>query len=56
MERYRIKIIDNIAPEGLAIFNNRYSADRDENDPHGIFLGPAVQQCVEMTVVLVQPY
>ena len=36
VDRYRIKIIDNIAPEGLALLNNRYSADRDENDPHGI--------------------
>ena len=25
VDRYRIKIIDNIAPEGLALLNNRYS-------------------------------
>ncbi len=36
MERYRIKIINNIASEGLALFNDRYAVDSDEKDPQGI--------------------
>ena len=36
MARYRIKIIDNIASEGLNLFTDRYSVSTDEQDPHGI--------------------
>ncbi|GAB4346667.1 MAG: phosphoglycerate dehydrogenase [Desulfobulbaceae bacterium] len=36
METYRIRIMDNIAPEGLALFTDRYRVSRDEDDPHGI--------------------
>jgi len=36
VDRYRIKVIDNIASEGLAMFSERYSANKDENNPHGI--------------------
>ncbi len=36
MESYRIKIINAIAGEGLALFGNRYSVQPDEADPHGI--------------------
>ena len=36
MNRYRIKIIDNIVREGLNLFTDTYSISPDENDPHGI--------------------
>lgn len=36
MDTYRIKIIDNIVPEGLFLFNDKYRISRDEEDPHGI--------------------
>jgi D-3-phosphoglycerate dehydrogenase len=36
MDTFRIKIMDNIAPEGLALFTQRYHVDREENDPLGI--------------------
>lgn len=36
MGKYRIKIIDNIAREGLDLFSERYSFNPEENDPHSI--------------------
>ena len=36
MESYRIKIINRIAPEGLALFGPNYQVGPDEADPHGI--------------------
>lgn len=36
VDPFRIKIIDNIAPEGLALLSQHYSVNRDENDPHAI--------------------
>lgn len=38
MDRYRIKIINAIAPEGLALFGDRYQAGGAEDDPHGIIV------------------
>jgi D-3-phosphoglycerate dehydrogenase len=36
MDTYRVKIMDNIASEGLTLFTGRYSVTKEENDPHGI--------------------
>lgn len=36
MEPYRIKIINSIAPEGLALFGPNFQVSRDEPNPHGI--------------------
>ncbi len=36
MESYRIRTMDNIAPEGLALFSGRYIVSSGENSPHGI--------------------
>lgn len=36
MDMYHIRIIDNIATEGLALFTRQYRVGREENDPHGI--------------------
>jgi len=36
MGRYRIKIMNSIAPEGLALFGERYAVHKGEKDPHGI--------------------
>lgn len=36
MNRYRIKIIDNIVQEGLSLFTEKYSINPDEEDPQGI--------------------
>ncbi|MCL7489681.1 MAG: 3-phosphoglycerate dehydrogenase family protein [Desulfobulbaceae bacterium] len=36
MDTFRIKIMDNIAPEGLALFTRRYHVEREENDPLAI--------------------
>jgi len=36
MGPYRIKIINHIAPEGLALFGPEYQVSRDEANPHGI--------------------
>lgn len=36
MESYRIKTINRLAPEGLALFGPNYQVDPDENNPHGI--------------------
>jgi len=42
MDRYRIRVIDNIAAEGLALFNDRYSVSSVEADPHGIVVRSSV--------------
>lgn len=36
MEPYRIKIINSIAPEGLALFGSNFTVSPDESNPHGI--------------------
>jgi D-3-phosphoglycerate dehydrogenase len=36
MEPYRIKIINRIAPEGLALFGPNFQIGPDETNPHGI--------------------
>ncbi len=36
MNTYRIKIMNNIASEGLALITKKYSVREEENDPHGI--------------------
>lgn len=36
MDKYRVKIIDNVASEGLALFSEKYDVSREEKDPHGI--------------------
>jgi len=36
MKPYRIKVINSIAEEGLALFGSRYQVRSDETDPHGI--------------------
>jgi D-3-phosphoglycerate dehydrogenase len=36
MDHYRIKIINRIAPEGLALFGPNYQVSPDEASPHGI--------------------
>lgn len=41
MDKFRIKVLNNIAPEGLALFGNRYRLDPDEKDPHGIIVRSA---------------
>jgi D-3-phosphoglycerate dehydrogenase len=33
---YRVKIVNKIAPEGLALFDANYAVRADEPDPHGI--------------------
>jgi D-3-phosphoglycerate dehydrogenase len=38
VEELRIKIMDNIAKEGLALFSDRYRVSPDETDPHGIIV------------------
>lgn len=38
MDKFRIKVMNNIAPEGLALFGNRYRVNPDETDPHGIIV------------------
>lgn len=38
MGKFRIKVINNIALEGLTLFGNRYSLSPDEEDPHGIIV------------------
>lgn len=38
MEKFRIKVINNIAMEGLALFGDRYSLSPEEEDPHGIIV------------------
>ena len=38
MEKYRIKTINKIAPEGLSLFNDRYIVGPDIDDPHGILV------------------
>ncbi len=36
MAQFRIKTMNVIAPEGLALFNGNYTVDPDESDPHGL--------------------
>ena len=36
MARFRIKTMNAIAPEGLALFNGNYSIDPEEENPHGL--------------------
>ncbi len=36
MARFRIKTMNAIAPEGLALFNGNYLVDPEEEDPHGL--------------------
>ncbi|MEW6601718.1 MAG: 3-phosphoglycerate dehydrogenase, partial [Nitrospirota bacterium] len=38
MAKYRIKVLNKIAPEGLALLGNRYSMNADEKDPDGILV------------------
>ncbi len=38
MEKYRIKIVNKIAPEGLALLGDRYQVDSEEKDPHGLIV------------------
>jgi D-3-phosphoglycerate dehydrogenase len=39
--QYRIKTMNKIAPEGLALFGKRYLVDPNENNPHGIIVRSA---------------
>jgi D-3-phosphoglycerate dehydrogenase len=41
MARLRIKTLNRIAPEGLALFGDNYQVDPDETDPHGIIVRSA---------------
>ena len=41
MALFRIKTMNKIAPEGLALFDNSYRVDPDEADPHGIIVRSA---------------
>ncbi len=36
MARFRIKTMNAIAPEGLALFNSGYTVDPEEENPHGL--------------------
>ena len=38
MARYRIKTLNRIAPEGLALFGDNYLVDPEETNPHGIIV------------------
>ena len=38
MQHYKIKILNNIAQEGLDLFGNNYSVDTDEQNPEGILV------------------
>lgn len=38
MDKFRIKVMNNIAPEGLSLFGKRYHLHPDEPDPHGIIV------------------
>ena len=38
MGRFHIKIINSIAPEGLALFNDRFIINPDKADPHAIIV------------------
>jgi D-3-phosphoglycerate dehydrogenase len=38
MGKFRIKVMNNIVTEGLALFGNRYLVNPDETDPHGIIV------------------
>ena len=42
VDKYRIKIMDNIAPECLAFFTNRYSINKEEIDPLVIVLRSSI--------------
>jgi D-3-phosphoglycerate dehydrogenase len=41
MDRFRIKTLNRIAPEGLALFGDNYLVDPDEANPHGIVVRSA---------------
>jgi len=41
MDRFRIKTMNRIAPEGLALFGDNYLVDPDEANPHGIIVRSA---------------
>lgn len=38
MSKYRIKVLNKIAPEGLALFGGGYLVNSDEQDPEGILV------------------
>ena len=38
MEKFRIKVLNKIAPEGLSLLDDHYRVDPDEKDPHGIIV------------------
>jgi D-3-phosphoglycerate dehydrogenase len=38
MSKYRIKVVNKIAPEGLDLLGDRYSVSADEKDPEGILV------------------
>jgi D-3-phosphoglycerate dehydrogenase len=38
MENFRIKVINKIAPEGLALFGEEFHLDPEEKNPHGILV------------------
>lgn len=41
MTGYRIKVLNRIAPEGLALFDERFHLSPEEPDPHGILVRSA---------------
>ncbi|MBU4033872.1 MAG: 3-phosphoglycerate dehydrogenase, partial [Proteobacteria bacterium] len=41
MTGYRIKVLNKIAPEGLALFDDRFQVSSEEPDPHGILVRSA---------------
>lgn len=41
MDTYRIKTLNRIAPEGLALFSEQYRVSADESNPHGIVVRSA---------------
>ncbi|MGV1099801.1 phosphoglycerate dehydrogenase [Thiovibrio sp. JS02] len=41
MADYRIKVLNRIAPEGLALFSERFQVSAEEPDPHGILVRSA---------------
>ncbi len=38
MDKFRIRVMNNIAPEGQVLFGNRFRVNPDEIDPHGIIV------------------
>lgn len=41
MERFRIKVLNKIAPEGLNLFDEHFAVSGEENQPHGILVRSA---------------